>query len=140
MKFDKIIKEYKIQLTSNTTLAKRLRDYRGINFIILGETEPPDVHGIPSELEAYGRGGIMKNGQIWLDGGANGSSNGHPTFIKEGFYWGADYDAIWIGSDNKKRKGIIYIRGRAGTNEDLLKERLEEILALIFKKLPRNYV
>lgn len=137
MKFNKVVQEDKIQIKSQTPLAKRLRDYRGVNFIFLGEAEPPDVHGIPKELEAYGRGGFVKNGQIWLDGGPMGSATGHPNFISDGFYWGADYDAKWTGSDGVDRTGIIYIRGRAGTNEDLIEERINEILGLIFKKLPR---
>lgn len=139
MKFNQVYNENKIQLTSSTPLTKRLRDYRGLNFIFLDENEPPDVHGIPAELEAYGRGGIVKkDNSIWIDGGATGSTSGHPAFIEEGFYWGADYDAKWTGSDGRKRRGIMYIRGRVGTNMDLLEARLKEILTYIFKKLPRN--
>lgn len=137
MKFNKVINEKQIPIKSNTPLAKRLREYRGVNMIILNEKEPPDVHGIPSELEAYGRGGFLDNGQIWVDGGPMGSRQGHPEFIKDGFYWGCDQDVKWKGSDGKERTGIIYIRGRAGTNGNLLEERVKEILGLIWKKIPK---
>lgn len=137
MKLSKAINELKVPVNSNTSLAKRLRDYRGISMIILNEKEPPDVHGIPSELEAYGRGGFLDDGQIWVDGGATGSRQGHPEFIKNGFYWGADQDVRWTGSDGKIRDGVIYVRGRAGTDENVLKERIKEILELVWKKIPR---
>ena len=138
MKFKKVINEKSVPIVSNSPLAKRLRDYRGVNVLVLGETEPPDVHGLPPDMEAYGRGWFDQNYKPYIDGGPAGSSQGHPNYAKDGFYWGADYDAIWTGSDKVKRKGIIYIRGRAGTNEDVIEDYIEEILTLIFKRLPRN--
>jgi len=147
MIFKKILNEVRVPITSNSKIATRLRDYRGINLLILGESEPPDVHGIPSNLEAYGRGGFFTDQSgakmLWIDGGAQGSSQGHPTkagdkqFV-DGFYWGADYDIAWKSNDGTQRKGIIYVRGRAGTNEKYLEQNIQMILEYIFKKLPPN--
>ena len=39
--------------------------YRGIHGVILDENEPPDVHGIPKDLEAYGRGGWYTDGSLF---------------------------------------------------------------------------
>lgn len=125
MKLDKILSELKIPVTGKTLAGKKLM-MRGISVIYLDEGLPPDVHGIPSDLEAYGRGGFSK-GQLWMDGGSSGSASGHPNYIQDGFYWGADY--------NKK---ILYVRGRAGTNADLLNSNLELIINTLFPKLPKN--
>lgn len=125
MKFISILNERKIPVTGKTLAGKKLL-IRGIQVIYLDEGQPPDVHGIPRDLEAYGRGGFT-NGKLWLDGGSMGSSSGHPNFIQNGFYWGADYD-----------KKILYIRGRAGTNEQLLDTNLELIINNLFPKLPKN--
>ena len=137
MKFNKALNERAIPIISNSPLAKRLRDYRGVHVIVLGEKEPPDVHGIPKDMEAYGRGWFNKNGSISIDGGATGSREGHPSYAIDGFYWGYDLDAKWRGSDGEIRKGIIYVRGRAGTNEQMLEDNLTKILNLIFKRLPK---
>jgi len=147
MIFGNILQELRVPITSNSKIATKLRDYRGINLIVLGEKEPPDVHGIPSNLEAYGRGGFFTDQSgaktLWIDGGPSGSSQGHPQkandkqFV-EGFYWGADYDISWKDNSDTQRKGIIYIRGRAGTNEEYLQQNIQLILENIFKKLPMN--
>ena len=147
MIFNKVLNEIRVPITSNSKIATRLREYRGINLLVLGEGEPPYVHGIPSGLEAYGRGGFFADPSgirtLWIDGGPQGSSQGHPTragdkqFV-DGFYWGADYDIAWKSNDGVQRKGIIYIRGRAGTNEKYLEQNIQFILEYIFKKLPPN--
>lgn len=138
MKFYDILKEKKMQLTDKTKIGKKYNLYRGVNFIILGENEPPDVHGIPPKMEAYGRGGFYPNGDIFVDGGPSGSAQGHPTEIQDGFYWAVDYDAVWTGKDGKKRTGIMYVRGRAGTDENRLLKNIYPILDLLFKRLPRS--
>jgi hypothetical protein len=137
MKLQDLI-EKTVPIVSDTPLAKKLRQYRGINFLVLDEGEPPDVHGIPKELEAYGRGGFTKStNEIFLDGGATGSREGHPTNIEDGFYWGADQDVLWKFGGQEKR-GVLYIRGRAGTDNSRIEKNINKILELIFKKLPRK--
>lgn len=130
--------EKTVPITSDKPIAKKLRQYRNVNFILLDEGEPPDVHGIPKELEAYGRGWVDKEtNAIELDGGQSGSSQGHPSTAKYGFYWGADLQKVWSFQGSKKN-GVIYIRGRAGTPTEFLEKNLIAILELIFKRLPRN--
>lgn len=125
MKFKKALDESRILVTGKTLAGKKLL-MRGIEVIVLDEGQPPDVHGIPKDLDAYGRGGFAK-GRLWLDGGASGSASGHPNYVENGFYWGADY--------NKK---ILYIRGRAGTSANILEANLEMIINNLFSKLPKN--
>ena len=135
MKLNDVLFEKTVPVISDKIIAKKLRQYRGINFLILDEGEPPDVHGIPSDLEAYGRGWQQDN-QIILDGGPNGSRTGHPAGSQNGFYWGADYEKIWEYR-NEQKKGVIYIRGRAGTPTGFLEKNINTILEQIFKRLPR---
>lgn len=131
------LQEKTVAVVSDKPLAKKLRNYRGINFIVLDESEPPDVHGIPKELEAYGRGWVdRKSNSIQIDGGPAGSSQGHPTTAENGFYWGADYDKMWEYQGDQK-KGVIFIRGRAGTPIQFLERNVNAILEMIFKRLPR---
>ena len=138
MRFKDVLDEKTIPIASNKPLAKKLRQYRGINYIVLDESEPPDVHGIPKELEAYGRGGFVKNSnKIFFDGGAMGSREGHPSYIDDGFYWGVDKDILWKFQGEQKR-GVIYIRGRAGTDSSRLEKNIFPILELIFKRLPSS--
>jgi hypothetical protein len=121
------IVEKRVPITGNTRIGKRLRQYRGINYLVLGENEPPDKHGIPKELEAYGRGWqSRRTGQIVIDGGRSGSSSGHPNDATNAFYWGADYD-----------KNVMYVRARNEADEQFLENNIEHILELIFKRLPR---
>jgi len=137
MKLADVLNEKTIPITSDKPIAKKLRQYRGVNYIILDEGEPPDVHGIPKELEAYGRGWVDKNSKSFqIDGGPQGSAQGHPPTAENGFYWGADYDKEWI-FQNEKKKGVIYVRGRAGTSTEFLEKNIVTILELIFKRLPR---
>ena len=137
MKLQDALDEKTIPVASEKPIAKKLRQYRGINYIILDEKEPPDVHGIPKELEAYGRGWKDKrSGRIDIDGGATGSTSGHPPTAEEGFYWGADYDKTWQ-FEGEQKKGVIYVRGRAGTSVQFLETNIVTILELIFKRLPR---
>ena len=137
MKFQDVLDEKTIPVASEKPIAKKLRQYRGINYIILDEKEPPDVHGIPKELEAYGRGWKEKRSRrIMIDGGPTGSTAGHPPSAEEGFYWGADYDKVWQ-FEGERKKGVIYVRGRAGTSVKFLEGNIIDILELIFKRLPR---
>jgi hypothetical protein len=136
MKFVKVLDEKRVPITGATRTGKKYNMYRGLTYLVLGEAEPPDVHGIPKQMEAYGRGWVQ-NGRIQIDGGPQGSRQGHPTTAENGFYWAADYDAVWTGQDGKKRKGIMYIRGRAGTSEDWLEKNIITILEMVFKRLPK---
>jgi len=130
-----VMNEMALPVTGKTKTGKKLLNYRGIQVIILGESAPPDVHGIPKEYEAYGRGWLSTRG-IQIDGGPNGSKQGHPASAKQGFYWGADYDAVkTIGQE--KKKGVMWLRGRAGTDESWIRKNVTPILELIFKRLPR---
>jgi len=137
MKLYQALNEKTVPIASEKPLAKKLRQYRGINFLVLDEGEPPDVHGIPKELEAYGRGWVDKNTKsIQIDGGPQGSAQGHPSSAEQGFYWGADYDKEWVFQGQKK-KGVVYVRGRAGTPTSFLENNVNTILEMIFKRLPR---
>jgi hypothetical protein len=132
--FKKVLNEKKIPISGTTLVGKKFVKYRGINGIVLDENEPPDVHGIPKDLEAYGRGGFYKDGGIFIDGGGTGSAVGHPSEIENGFYWGVDKEAEWNG-----KKGLFYLRGRAGTKltEILDAKLLSKIMELVFKRIPR---
>jgi len=134
MKFEKLLKEKKINITGATRAGKKFVQYRGIHGIVLDENEPPDVHGIPKDLEAYGRGGFYNDGSIFIDGGGSGSSQGHPTTITNGFYWGIDREAPW-----GDKTGVFYLRGRAGTDlvNVLDSNKLNSIMELVFKRIPR---
>lgn len=131
------LNEKTIPVVSDNPIAKKLRQYRGINFIVLDEGEPPDVHGIPKELESYGRGWVDKiTNSIEVDGGPAGSGQGHPATAVNAFYWGADYDREWE-FQGKKQQGVMFIRGRAGTQIQFLEKNIYSILNLIFKRLPK---
>ena len=108
-------RQFKINPNSSSRQSKKLL-MRGITVVMLDEGLPPDVHGIPPEDDAYGRGGFI-NGQLWVDGGPQGSANGHPSTIRNGFYWAADQD-----------KRILWIRGRAGTDSSILESNLLAII------------
>lgn len=136
MNFNRALTEKVLPITGETRLGKKYRLYRGITYLVLGEEEPPDVHGIPKDMEAYGRG-WFSNEQIFVDGGPSGSSQGHPPSAKDAFYWAADYDKIWTGKDGKDRKGAIYVRGRAGTSTTRLEKNILHILDKIYKRLPK---
>ena len=128
MKFNKIMKELSertIPVSGATRQGKKLL-MRGISIILLDEGEPQDVHGIPQGLEAYGRGWADKSGTITVDGGAQGSAQGHPSWAVNGFYYGSDYD-----------KKVLYLRGRASTAAEFLEDNLLTIIDLIFPRLPR---
>lgn len=137
MQLKRLLKELAVPVAGSTNIGKKLRQYRGINVILLDEGEPPDVHGIPKEMEAYGRGWMDKNSKsIQIDGGPSGSRSGHPSTAENGFYWGADYNKQW-NFQGKPLTGVIYVRGRAGTPTDFLHNNLTTILDLVFKRLPR---
>lgn len=133
MKFNDIVKEDKIPILGTTKMGKMFRMYRGLHLLVLNENEPPDVHGIPKEMEAYGRGWVQ-DGRIYIDGGPQGSRQGHPPTAKEGFYWAIDYDKYFVDSEGKKRQGIVYVRGRAGTSEDFLEKNIFDIMKKIYKR------
>jgi len=139
MKFKRALGEERFAITDKTKTGKKYNLYKGITYLVLDEKEPPDVHGIPPEMEAYGRGGFMADGSIFVDGGPSGSSTGHPSNpgFNNGFYWAVDQDAVWTGQDGEKRKGVIYIKGRVGTDYNLLKKNALNIMELLFKKIPR---
>jgi len=128
MKFEKVLLEKRIPVTGSTIQGKKLMMYRGIKVIMIDEGEPQDVHGIPSNMDAYGRGWFDKNGIISVDGGPSGSMQGHPAWAVNGFYWSADYS-----------RAALWIRGRAGTNEETLStaQNLLKIIDLVFPRLPK---
>ena len=137
MRLEKLLKELAVPVTGATMVGKKLQQYRGINVILLDEGEPPDVHGIPADLQAYGRGWVDKTSKaLMIDGGPGGSRSGHPSTAENGFYWGADYDKQW-NFQGKPLTGVIYVRGRAGTPTNFLQQNLAKILDMVFKKLPR---
>lgn len=136
MNFSQALSEKILPITGKTRLGKKYRMYRGITYLVLGEEEPPDVHGIPKDMEAYGRG-WFSNDQIFVDGGPGGSSQGHPSDAKDAFYWAADYDKVWTSRDGEKRKGAVYIRGRAGTSTHKLEKNVLYILDKIYRRLPK---
>ena len=117
-------RQFKINPNSQSRQSKKLL-MRGITVIMIDEGLPPDVHGIPPNDDAYGRGGFI-NGQLWVDGGPQGSASGHPSSVKAGFYWAADQD-----------KRILWIRGRAGTDADVLEKNLLAIIDAVFPRIPR---
>jgi hypothetical protein len=106
--------------SSQSRIVKKLRRM-GIKEIDIEEDLPPDVHGMPDGFVAYGRGGIDPNDQLVVIGGWNGSSQGHPPSIHDGFYWGISAN------------GELYMRGRAGVDllEILDMAELEYLLQLI---------
>jgi hypothetical protein len=125
------------KLEAKYKVISRLKNYRGITYLVLNESDPPDAIGIPPELEAYGRGGWI-DGKLWLDGGPQGSSSGHPHKVEDGFYWGADYDKLWKDRDGQTHKGVMWVRGRAGTSDETIQNNVIDILEAIFKRLPAN--
>ena len=129
MKFEQILHEKQIPVTGATTQGKKLMMYRGIRVIILDEGPPEDVMGIPSNMDSYGRGWFDKKGNIDVDGGPQGSRQGHPNWAVNGFYWSVDY-----------QKKALYIRGRASTDLSVLEssDTLLKIIDLVFPRLPKN--
>ena len=107
--------------------AMKLLNQKGYSLVVLppkSDRELPDVHGIPPDCIAYGRGGVL-GGQLWMEGGQQGSASGHKDGTKNGFYWGA------------KEDGKIYVRGRAGVSEQDLTKMEIPIIAWISKHVPR---
>jgi hypothetical protein len=104
---------------------------KGYKLVILGndaDRELPDVHGIPSEFLTYGRGGVDRDGSLFMEGGPQGSSSGHPSTLRFGFYW---------GTKTVKGEGIVYVRGRAGVSEEDIRKVEIPIIDWISKKVPR---
>ena len=91
--------------------AMKMLAHKGYKFVVLAgdaDRELPDVHGIPPGFNEYGRGGVIR-GELWMEGGTHGSCSGHKDGTENGFYWGGKI---------KEGAGYIYVRGRAGVNED----------------------
>ena len=109
---------------SQSKLVRKLRRL-GVKELDIEEGLPPDVHGMPDGFIAYGRGGINSQNQIEILGGWNGSSQGHPAYLHDGFYWGISED------------GDLYLRGRAGVDlmEILDMDELNYILQKILELL-----
>lgn len=135
---DKLINEKRYPISGKTPIGMKFNKYRGITYLIIDEGQPPDVHGLPKDFEAYGRGWETPEGNIEIDGGPAGSSQGHPTTAKNGFYWGVDQDAAWKNPQTgETEKGIAYIRGRAGTPEKWLDANKMTILNMMFRRIPK---
>jgi hypothetical protein len=117
------------QMTSNPVM-KRLA-VKGYKLVVLGndaDKELPDVHGIPKDYETYGRGGVDRDGSLFMEGGQQGSSSGHPSTLRFGFYW---------GTKTIKGQGIVFVRGRAGVTEAEIRKVEIPIIDWISKKVPR---
>jgi len=117
-------RQFNINPTTTVRQSKKLL-IKGITVVMVDEGAPPDVHGIPPNDDAYGRGGFI-NGQLWVDGGPSGSAQGHKNLTKEGFYWAAE-----------QSKKILWIRGRAGTNSSVLESNLLNIIDAVFPRIPK---
>jgi hypothetical protein len=127
--FEKILNTQTIQ----HPIMKRLNS-KGYKLVILGsdaDKELPDVHGIPKGYDTYGRGGVNRDNTLFMEGGINGSSSGHPSTLKFGFYWGTKI----ITTKNQEELGIVYVRGRAGVSEQQIQNIEIPILDWVSKKL-----
>ena len=123
------LNEKELPTTINHPAMKTLK-LKGYKMVILppeSDRELPDVHGIPDDCIAYGRGGVLGS-QLWMEGGTQGSKVGHRDGTKDGFYWGAKEE-----SDG----GKIYVRGRAGVSERDLAKMEIPIVNWISAKVPR---
>jgi len=114
---------------------KRLRA-KNYDYVILppeSDSSLPDVHGIPEDCLAYGRCGVYRNGQLFMDGGPNGSRTGHPSNLEWGGYWGAKEQR------NKQNQsiGVIYVRGRAGVSEKQIQRAEVPICDWISRNIPK---
>jgi hypothetical protein len=130
--FEEILKEQVYELKNHDNKSMNSLRRKGYSLLIT-PTESnrfcPDVHGIPDGYIAYGRGGVRKDNTLFLDGGPNGSSNGHPNDIKNGFYWGA--------FTTKDGHGIVAIRGRADTSPNDIRRMEVPIVNELLKRLPK---
>jgi hypothetical protein len=109
---------------------------KGYKLVILGndaDKELPDVHGIPKNYATYGRGGVDRDNSLFMEGGPNGSSSGHPPTLKFGFYWGTKI----ITAKNQQEVGIVYVRGRAGVSEQQIRNIEVPILDWVSKRVPK---
>lgn len=95
---------------------------------------PVDVQpGPPAGFIAYGRGGVLK-GQLWIDGGAGGSPDGHKSGTTMGFYWGVTREPQRGG------QRVLVLRGRNGATpqqyETFFRNNLDLILKDTVGKIP----
>jgi hypothetical protein len=142
MKFEKALNEAQIKVnpTSNgtgvLTVMQRLWA-KGIKIVYIDEGIMPDVQKeVPPGYDLYGRGGFFKdNGGIYIQGGAAGSKDGHPSSVRDGFYWGVKY-----------RENALYIVGRMRGEENtkLIQKYLGNIVIAMIRERalgepPRQY-
>jgi hypothetical protein len=126
---------YQVAKMTGNPVMKRLA-VKGYRLVVLGndaDKELPDVHGIPRGYDTYGRGGVDRDGSLFMEGGPQGSSSGHPSTLRFGFYWGTKT----VTDNNRQEAGIVYVRGRAGVSEEEIRKVEVPILDWISKKVPR---
>ncbi|GHV93663.1 hypothetical protein AGMMS50268_41660 [Spirochaetia bacterium] len=123
----------------NIQIYKNILYNKGITVVLINEKYLPDVQGIPPGYDAYGRGGVFKKGGLFLDGGMNGSANGHPNDIIHNFYWAVTYEKSYIDPYTRKGyPGIIYISGKNRDSEKYLVQNKETVIQALLKRLPEN--
>ncbi len=142
MKFERALNEAQIKInptpngTGVPTVMQRLW-MKGIKIVYIDEGSMPDVQKeVPPGYDLYGRGGFFKqDGGIYIQGGAAGSKDGHPEYIRDGFYWGVKY-----------RENALYIVGRmrGEDNTKLIQKNLGSIVMAMIKERalgepPRQY-
>jgi hypothetical protein len=111
---------------------------KGVFCVLVNEWQYPDVQGMPSGYDAYGRGGWDKrNGSLWLDGGVGGSSSGHPAFVHDNFYWAVSYSKTF-SFQGKQFPGVVYVSGKNIQSEDRVKREVVPILKGVYGRLPAN--
>jgi len=121
-----------------TPVFKNILYNKGVFCVLVNEWQYPDVQGIPSGYDAYGRGGWDKrSNSLWLDGGMNGSSSGHPAFVYDNFYWAVNYQKQFT-FQGKSYPGVIYISGKNIESEAHVQKEVVSILKGIYGKLPAN--
>jgi hypothetical protein len=126
------------KLRDKAPVFKNILFNKGIFCVLVNEWQYPDVQGMPSGYDAYGRGGWDKrNNSLWLDGGSSGSSSGHPAFIYDNFYWAVNYQKKFSYEGNSY-PGVVYISGKNIHSEDHVKKDVVLILKGIYGKLPAN--
>lgn len=120
----------------NNPILKRLKA-KGWDFVVLppdADDAVPDKQASPEKFGyiAFGRCGVHRNGRFFIDGGTQGSLEGHPSTLKWGGYWGAR---------EVKGKGrsafVVEVRGRAGVDNNDIYAVAVDILDFVSRKLPK---